>query len=242
MLHAYIDESGGRAVTAKSSDYFVLSAVIVDDALGQAAKDLLATKRADLGRRPGDTLSWKNIRTHSQRLHAAKLLGSSALTISTVVVCKRHLPGPLPTEDHAYLYTVRFLLERLSWYARDHGTTIRYTLAMIVRFKLAQLRAYEQTLKGRDDCNIAWAHIDGPGRIDQPNRLEELQLADLAASATAPAFEADAFGNTERRYLAELAPRLYRRGHSANALTSYGLKMHPWHDHCRAAHPWVLAL
>jgi hypothetical protein len=242
VLRAYIDESGGRAVTARSTDYFVLSAVIVDDTLVQAAKDLLAAIRADLGRRPGDTLSWKNIKSHGQRLHAVQLIGASPLSLSSVIVCKRFLPGPLPSEDHAYLYTVRFLLERLSWFARDRGTTIAYTLAMIHRFKTRKLRSYEENLKGRDDCKIEWTHIAGPGRIDQPNRLEELQLGDLVASATAPAFEADRFGNTERRYLEALAPRLYRRGWGANALTSYGLKMHPWNENCQRAHPWVATL
>ena len=66
--------------------------------------------------------------------------------------------------------------------------------------------------------------------------MEELQLADLVASATASAFEPDTFGNTEPRYLREMAPRLYR--HNGN-LTSYGLKMHPWTAAVQAAYPWV---
>ncbi len=93
---------------------------------------------------------------------------------------------------------------------------------------------YEARLKAEAACQIK-----RPGRIDQPQRVEELQLADLAASATAAAFEPDPFGNTEPRYLRELAPRLYR--HKGN-LTSYGLKMHPWNAATQTAYPWVHAL
>lgn len=52
-----------------------------------------------------------------------------------------------------------------------------------------------------------------------------LQVADTAASALFKAVEPDAFGNTERRYLAELGPKLYRR--HAGKVTSYGLKVFP---------------
>jgi hypothetical protein len=242
VLHAYIDESGGRAVSAKSTDYFVLAAVVIDDADLPAARATLAKMRSDLGRRPGDTLSWKNIKSHSQRLRAAQLLAAGPLTISAVVVCKRHLVGHLPTEGHAYLYTVRFLLERLSWLARDRMAEVDYTLAMITRFKLSTLRSYEARLRSNPACSIAWGSVPRPGKIDQPNREEFLQLGDLAASAIGKAFELDSFGNTERRYLQELVPRLYRRGSSATSLTSYGLKMHPWNAGCQTAHPWVATL
>lgn len=172
MLHAFIDESGGRAVTPRSTDYFVMSAVVISDAQMGAARELLAAMRADLGRRPGDPLSWKNLKSHEQQLRAAQLLGTSPLTISSVIVCKRHLHGALPSEDHAYLYTLRFLLERLSWLARDGGITLDYTLAMITRFRLSSLRQYEAHLRADPTCKIAWQSIAAPGAIDQPNRQD----------------------------------------------------------------------
>jgi hypothetical protein len=242
VLLAFVDESGDRAITARSTDHFVLSAVVVDAAAHDSLSDLLARLRRDLGRRPGDTLHWRNVKGHAARLHLARTIGAQPwLTISAVVVCKRHLTGTLPSEEHAYLYTLRFLMERLSWLARDRRETLSFTLAHIVRFQLAKLRQYEAALRADPGCKIAWPALDpGGGRIDQPHRVEGLQIADAAASAIAAAFNADAFGNTEPRYLTEIAPRLYRRGRAP--LTSYGLKMHPWSDATRAAYPWVTAL
>ncbi len=241
-LLAFVDESGQRSRTARSSDHFVMSAVIVTSEDYHRVASLLARLRTDLSRRPGDPLAWKNLKSHAERLHAARTLGSQPwLTVSSVVVCKRYLTTALPSEEQAYLFTLRFLLERLSWYARDGNRVLSLTLAHIVRFQMPQLRQYEHNLKAGYNSQVAWGFLDSKGaQINQPSRLEALQLADLAASATAPAFEPDRFGNTEQRYLTELAPRLYRR--PRGALTSYGLKMHPWNDATKAAYPWVTAL
>jgi hypothetical protein len=240
LLHAFIDEAGNRSVSEKSTDHFLMSAAVVADAHLPAMAAQLAQFRIDLGRRPGDPLHFRNFKGHSPRLHVVRTMGELPwLTISTVVVCKRYLSG-LPSEDHAYLYTLRFLIERLSWMAQRRRAILAYTLAHIVRFETAKLRQYEAALKIATDCNITWAALDPHGgRIDQPSRVEGLQLADIAASASFRAFERDEYGNTEPRYLHELAPRLWR---PTDQLTSYGLKMHPWNDATRAAYPWVAAL
>jgi len=243
LLHAFIDESGQRAKTKASSDHFVMTAVVVADENLPKVAPLLAQIRKDVNRNPGDTLHWNQVKGHPQRLHIAQTLGTQEwLTISSVVVCKRHLTSGDPMDDDsAYLYTLRYLLERLSWLARDRGRELHYTLAHIVRFQIAKLREYEAKLKTDYGCQIAWKHLDPRGgRIDQPSRVEYLQLADAAASATATAFNSDNYGNTEDRYLRELSPRLYRRGLAP--VTSYGLKMHPWNDTTKATYPWVAAL
>ncbi len=143
-------------------------------------------------------------------------------------------------ESQLYLYSFRFVLERLSWMGRDQASPVSYTLAHIIRFKLAELRHYEAALRSIS-TNIAWDGIAGPGQLDQPQRLEELQLADLVASAIGSAFNPDEFGNVETRYVHAMMPRLYRYK-PTSAVTSYGLKMHPWNDMTKAAYPWVAAL
>lgn len=219
-----------------------MSAVIMRETDLPTLDAFLDALRDGLGK-PGAVLAWKNIKGHPGRLFVAREIGrQNWLRISSVVVCKRYLAG-LPTEDHAYLYTLRFLMERLSWFARDRGEVLRFTLAHIVRFQLAKLRDYESRLHADPTCKIAWAALDGKGgRIDQPRRVPGLQLADLAASGTGAAFNIDDFGNTEPRYLHEMSPALYRRGSSDTRLTSYGLKMHPWNDATKATYPWVAAL
>lgn len=209
----FIDESGQRATSAKSSDHFVPSAVVVMPNAMPKSATLLAKMRQELGRQPGDVLHWRNIKTHAQRVRAAQLLGTAPfLRVTTVVVCKRDFAPAaqkMPDEDYAYLYTLRLLLEQLSWIAQRQGFIVHYTLSHIVRFRLAKLRAYEARLQQLSTTIVSASLDPKGGRIDHPRRVEQLQLADIAASATALAFEPDGFGNTEPRYLDELRPRLY---------------------------------
>jgi hypothetical protein len=69
-----------------------------------------------------------------------------------------------------------------------------------------------------------------------------LQISDIIASSIGAAFNGDNFGNTETRYVQSYANRLYRGPDDHRNIWSYGLKMHPWNDTLRAAHPWVAAL
>ncbi|CAM5366151.1 hypothetical protein SCALM49S_04549 [Streptomyces californicus] len=129
-------------------------------------------------------------------------------------------------EDQEYLFTLRFLLERLSWFARDSSAVMTYTLAHIIRMKLSKLREYESKLRVDPGCRIHWPALDPKGgRIDQPKRIEMLQAADLAASATFAAFNPDKFGNVEPRYLEGLSPRLYRRGCSPVRVEEAGARV-----------------
>lgn len=243
-LNAFIDEAGQRGTSKKSSDHFVMSAVIVADEHLPATLQLLADLRTTLGRKPEDVLHFQKFR-HPHRIRACQILAAHhpAATIASVVVCKRHLTDTARlNDDQAYLYTFRYLLERLSWFAQTEGRVMHYTLAHVVRFKMKTLRQYEAALHSRD-TQIKWAFLDPKGgRLAQPENLEMLQLADTVASATGLAFNPDNFGNTEPRYLQELAPAMYRRGTAPNALTSYGLKMHPWNETTKATYPWVAAL
>jgi hypothetical protein len=242
-IHAFIDEAGDRSMRATASAHFVLSAVMMREESIPAAAERQASLRASLNRQPGDPLHFQNFKQHAQRLHAAQTIGTMPeLRVASVVVCKRHFQKGqrLPDEHHNYLFTFRMLLERLSWFARSKESELSFTLAHIARFKLAQLRGYEAALRS-SDTGIEWGWLDpAGGKINQPNRIEQLQLADIAASATFQAFEPDEFGNTEPRYLRELAPRLYRNGEKANRLTSYGLKLHPTRS--LSAYPFVADL
>lgn len=242
MTLAFVDESGDRGQGPSASDHFVMTAVIIDDSAMALVHPFLEQLRTDMGRKSGEYLTWKNIRGHADRLHIAQELGSQQwLSLASVVVCKRHLPPTSMNPSQLYLYTFRYLLERLSWMARAKQSPVNFTLAHIKGFKLSELRHYEAALRKLPGCSVEWPWIAGPGSINQPQRLEELQLADLAAAATGAAFHLDKFGNTEPRYLQQLMPRVYRHQPSS-PVTSYGLKMHPWNSNTKAAYPWVAAL
>ena len=239
MLYAYIDESGQRAMTPLSSAHFVLSAVVIRDSNIARVAELQAELRAALRRAPSHSLHWTQLRRVEDRMTAAMALGRMPVTVASVVVFKRHLDERLPHEDLAYMFTFKLLLERLSWLAKREQERLDYTLAHVVRFPMFKLRQYEGKLRD-DPGSINWFHIAGAGKLDQPARIEQLQLADIAASATFRAFEPDATGTCDAAYLRAFRNRLYRA--EGRPITSYGLKFHPSTKVTRAAHPWVAAL
>lgn len=244
---AFIDESGQRAMTAKSSDYFILSGVVLPEDRLTEAHAWLAGLKSDLRRQPHQVLHWVNYQAHGDRLRAAQMLGSQRFArVLAVVACKRHLgAGPTFTEDHAYMFAFRLLLERMSWLAQRKGLDLHYTLGHVRGFSKAQLREYEARLRvlPPEMCKIAWDYIaPEPSEIERPEKVELLQMADVAASAIGAAFNPDSFGNTEQRYIQQFAGRFDRGRRDAGDLASYGLKMLPWQNALKAAHPWVAAL
>jgi hypothetical protein len=234
LWRVYIDEAGDRGISDAASAHFVASAIIVRGAEHQATRRELADLRRALGRQPGQVLHFQKF-SHSQRLKAAQdLAGFSIDAIVNVILCKRGFNQPSPAGDVAYitnpdpmyLWATRLLLERVSWRIRDGGGgTAVVTFAHVRRFKTQKLHDYRAALAS-SPTKIHWPSFDGHAfKVDAPHKIELLQLADTAASALYRAVEPDEFGNTERRYLQELRPKLYRRGGAS--ITSYGLKVFP---------------
>ncbi len=242
MLRAYVDESGDRGSSSTATDFFIMSAAVVSDDTRPAVQGRLATIRHALGKPPGTVFHFaKNVKEHGARVYVCEQIGSlDGLTIVNVVMCKRLFVNAilLSTDPQAvYLYTLRFMLERLSWIARDMNDEIVITFAHVKNFPYQRLHEYLATLRGQP-TSIEWSVIRDV-RINQPNKLELLQVADIAASATLRAFQPDRLGVTERRYLGEFAQRLYRR--PPGAITSYGMKLHPGAA-ATALYPWVAGL
>jgi len=217
-----------------SSDHFVVSAVLVEDGDDSQARAELAALAQVLGRKPGQVLHFRNL-THPQKIKTAQDIAASCIRVITnVVVCKRHIQGAaspgnaafITRPDPMYLWALRLLLERVSWYVRDHGGgTSVVTFAHVKNFQTQKLHNYRQALQN-SPTNIEWPSFAGHQfRFAGMNAVELLQLADTSASALFAAVEADQYGNTEDRYLTTLAPKLYR--YSGSPVTSYGLKVFP---------------
>jgi Protein of unknown function (DUF3800) len=230
----YIDEAGDRGISREATGHFVASAIIVRDDLHSAAITEVASLRAALRRHPGHVIHFQRL-GHSQRVKAAQdLATSSVAAVTNVILCKRGFDQPDPAGDLAYitnpdpmyLWGMRLLLERVSWYIRDHGGGASIvTFAHVRRFRARKLHEYRRALE-LSPTNIHWPSFNGhPFRIDSPRRIELLQFADVAASALFRAVEPDEYGNLARRYIREVVPKLYRYGNAR--LTSYGLKVFP---------------
>lgn len=247
MLRAFVDESGITPHGERTPEHFVLSAVIFDDSdaeKAEAMRDHLCRYSSASGQRT--SLHFKDIANHGARRYMTQVIGSRPwLTVISVIVCKRHLEEGEERliQDTAaqYNYTFRFLLERLSWFAAAERKTLTYVAGELGTAPPERLADHEDALRNLGSrTEIKWAHLSSPaGRMASVGDEPLLQLADVAASATAKAFEPDDWGYTERAYLQNLGPAMYRR---RGTLMSYGVKVHPRGSQRRAAYSWAATL
>jgi len=235
LYRVYVDEAGDRGFSAASSRHFVVSAVIVPDATDARLRSELAALRSALKRHSGHALHFVKF-NHSQRLKAAQEIANSSLAaVVNVVIYKDLIGQPPPAEqtsyiarpDPMYLWALRLLLERISWYADENdGDDAIVTFGQLKGFGSKKLHDYRNALEVSSEVEVRWRVFDGhPYRIDNPKTVELLQVADITASSLFRAVEPDVYGNTEPRYLGELGPKLYRR--AGESVTTCGLKTFP---------------
>ena len=176
--------------------------------------------------------------SHAQRKHLIGELAKLDMTVTSVVVLKPPLVGSgtgLSDPASMYNYAIRRLIERISWYVDDAGGEASVTFAHVHRFPYDRLRSYLRLLQAQR-TSIRWPAFTGDPKIDQPNRVRPLQVADLVAGAFGSALRPDRFGNYEPSYILQLAPRVYLPYPDAK-ITSYGLNCTAPAEHLHAF-PW----
>jgi hypothetical protein len=233
----YIDESGdeGFSFGKGSTDWFILSAVIT-----QKTSDLETVKLVDrirqlLGKPEKNPLHFCKLR-HGQRLPLIGEITKADLRTVTVFFFKPLLKEPQKFQGRHrfYFYATRFLLERVSWYCRDHRASndVGDGTAEIVFSNRAGMSYFEMSdylsyLKKRTSCldvRIYWPTIN-PEKIKaySPTQRMGLQIADAVASGFGKAVEPQ-YGYIEDRYARLLKPTVYQRG---GVYRGYGLKFWP---------------
>jgi hypothetical protein len=211
-----------------------VSGVLVHDDWDLQTREALARLKPQLDRDPSHVLHFRNL-THAQRLKTAQEIAWFPLaTITNVIVHKDLIGQPKPAgntafisrPDPMYLWALRLLLERVSWYVASKTRIGRViaTFSKVRGFPDAKLHAYRKALELTAGVEIDWT-LFHRFRVAVPGTVELLQVADATASATYHAVEPYRYGNRHPQYLQALRPRLYRR--AGGEITSYGLKVFP---------------
>lgn len=234
----YIDESGdeGFSFGGGSSDWFVLSGVVTHKATDLDEVKLVDRVRALLEKPAKKPLHFRRLK-HEQRLPYVAEIAKARLRTVSVLVHKPSLKEPEKFQERyrLYFYTVRYLLERVSWYCRDHRPAkgIGDGSAEVV-FSNRSGMSYEelkdylyflQRKTGMFDVRIDWSLIK-PNNITAytPGKRMGLQIADAVAGSFYYAVQPSKYGFTEDRYALTLKPVVYsRRGR----YLGYGLKFWP---------------
>lgn len=259
-LHAFVDESGQRSPSEKSSDYFIMSAVLVFDNCLDLAREHLTALKSATNRKPEHLLHWSKLKPH-HRSKVSEMMGSASgfMGYVSVVACKRVLADQVTmemnfggekykfsaftplSEDEAYLKTYQYLLERISWVASRNQTSADITIEHTIRFKRKTLEEFESRIKKDASCSAHWGSLPDGAKLRSKNDEDLLQLADLVASGIGAAFNGHPRNGVDTSHVSNMAQAMWR-GPKKNKLTTYGLKMHPWNEATKSLHPWLLEI
>lgn len=236
-FNIYIDESGdeGFCFEKGASRWFILSGVVVpvDQELGIVAE--VAKARATMGLKPNQPIHFRKL-NHEKCLFLADHVSKLPVRTASVLMHKPdlHSPENFRERHRLYRYACRFLLERASWYCRDHvhnrmGLGCKAGVVFSNRSGMSydEIREYIDLLyvtRDVNDVRICWDAIDAT-RIETYNHGQRalLQVADVVASALFQALEPGPLGYREDRYARMLQSVAYRRG----GVRGYGLKFFP---------------
>jgi len=234
----YVDESGdeGFAFGKGSPDWFVLSAAITRKAKDLRVVKLVDRVRSQLGRPDKTALHFRDLK-HEQRLPFVAEIAKADLRTVTVLVHKPSLKEPEKFQERyrLYFYAVRYLLERVSWYCRDHRTphdagdgSADLVFSNRSGMSYEEMKKYLKYLEantGLFEVRIEWSVIktEQIAAFSAGKRMG-LLIADAVAGSFFYAVQPTQHGFTEGRYARMLKPVVY---HREGRHLGYGLKFWP---------------
>lgn len=234
----YIDESGdeGFSFGKGSSEWFVLSAVVTRKETDLETVKLIDEVRSQLNKPDKKPLHFRDLK-HEQRLPFIDKIANASLRIVSVLVHKPSLREPEIFQERyrLYFYSIRYLLERVSWLCfdkrkDDDGGDGSADIIFSNRSGMSyeEMRGYLALLEEQSkykDVQIKWPVI----RRDQITALTAgkkmgLQIADAVASSFYYAVQSSQHGFTEDRYARMLKPVIYQR---KGMYAGHGIKFWP---------------
>jgi len=244
-FRAYIDESGDEGFKFRksfdeqaSSDWFVLAAFVTRKKTDLETVKVIDRVRKEFQLHPQRHIHWKDLK-HPQKVRYAQIIATLQARLLAVCAHKPSLLEPEKFQERyrLYFYAVRYLVERISWLARDQHNPSKWggdgTVELIFSNRQGMsydemrdyLRLLEKQKQMGKDISIDFERIQiDMLKTQTPGRSMGLQFADATAGAFFNAIERDKFGNTEPRYLKTILPVLYS---CRNNLQGYGFKIVP---------------
>ena len=237
-FRCYIDESGceGFKFGAGSSRWFIQSAVIVRKAKDDTIVQSMRKIRELFEMPPKKPVHWKSLK-HDKKVALASELSGLPIRCIGVAVDKTALLEPEKFQEsyRLYFYSIRYLLERVSWLVRDSGKGAHGDGKVELIFSNRSGRPYEKLdqnlcllkrqLDFGDDVRIEFDYLDLEGRKTwRPGKSAGLQVADAYAGSLFNALEPTRFGFVETRYIETLKSVIYNR---QGYLWGYGIKITP---------------
>lgn len=213
--NVYIDESGDLGI-GKGTRWFVITAVIAEKDKEKELRSIIKGIKNQLNIQ---TIHFREIREFNKKLYIVSQLKDAPFTIVNVIVDTSLLE--LSNGIKTYNFMSKILLERVSWYLRDHQMVANVVFSSRNSKRDNELTNYLNTKV----INYEWNEI-AEGTIvsvtsKKMENVDMLQLADICAASFYKSHETDRFGFVYPCYMNNLKTHLYSYNGQVN---KYGIK------------------
>jgi len=234
----YIDESGdeGFSFAKGSSEWFVISAIITRKENDLATVKLVDEVRNRLEKPDKKPLHFRDLK-HEQRLPFIGEIAKAKLRIVSTLAHKPSLKEPENFQERyrLYFYSIRYLLERVSWCCKENlkhddagDGSAEVFFSNRSGMSYDEMKRYLDYLKERTgilDVRIDWSVINSSQMTAlTAGKKMGLQIADAVASSFYYAVQPSRHGYTEDRYARMLNTVVY---HHKDRFLGNGLKFWP---------------
>ena len=238
-LNAYIDESGDEGFKEGSSQWFIISSVVVDKSndrdVARVIDSIKSRLWGDVTRQP---LHWVRLR-HNQKRVVIQELSKQSFTILSVALEKKYL-APERFDSHydrenrmkfrwaMYFYATKLLVERICKYSERQGAIVNLIFENRGSISYKDLRDYLTLM------------TEYPGPYNRSPTIQRrlikslepknketrklLQVADACSGALYDALSINKYGIVDESYLMGLADKFDRPN---GKLWGIGLKVFP---------------
>lgn len=213
----YIDEAGDLGAN-RGTQWFVLTAVVVDKATESEIRNVLKTIKARLNLQ---NIHFRNIKDFQRRCFVVDSIATQSFTIFSVLFDTNQFDRNLmPNDKIAYNFLCRYLIERVSWFLRDTHRIGNIVLSSRGTSRDSELVDYIQNkLISFPDNQIF--DVFGGVAAKPASSWDMLQLADICATSMFYAYEISGYGFTTPCYSYRLLNHMYKH---QNDLLKYGIK------------------
>ncbi|MPY99938.1 MAG: DUF3800 domain-containing protein [Actinophytocola sp.] len=218
LLRVYVDETGDRGTSARSSPFFAFAAILVADENEAELRAAMAHLRTRLKTPSGAALNWnRHVKTFSRRQHVTSTLAAlRQVSVVYVMVDKAAIPaGSGMLDDHVlfYNFAAGLVLERAvlaahRWPGGHHEAIVRF--GHVRGFDHGTSRDYFHRKRTTNaTANLPWGCLKSIHFSDQAS-WDGLQAADQYAGMLHAAFHPDEFGGYESAHFLAIRHQLRR--------------------------------
>jgi hypothetical protein len=234
-LELYVDETGDRGMSHKSSPYFALTGILVPGTSTDYLRTVINGLKLEFGLGKDDPLHWVDHltpRRRDRREMATRMLASVPdLTVIHIVANKATMTKDMGMAQSGavfYNYMARLLLERALMHAQnrpdgEHVVVARFghVRGMIVEDSQEYLHSFKLGVR-HSPWPIPWHLLQGKPKWHQTKDYVGIQAADIYAGVLGCALDAE-FDDEECALLLKQQAHQIRRSWNGTAM-GYGFK------------------